>query len=216
MDSVNLSRYDVLLMAKKAYHHGDLRAALVRAGTELLRDRGAAGLSLREVAKAAGVSHAAPYRHFADKQQLLAAVAAAGFDRLQAAMARAAADHPDDPRAQLYAAGDAYIELARAAPDTMHLMFGGIVDPKQIRGELGQVAQNAFAALVDIVARNQKAGVIVEGDTVELALCAWSIVHGLGMLVAGGQLGSLYRTDAERSDAVARVVDRALHGLLTD
>ena len=202
-------------MPKKAYHHGDLRAALIRAGTELLRERGAAGLSLREVAKAAGVSHAAPYRHFEDKQQLLAAIAAAGFERLRDGMAKAAADHPDDPRAQLYAAGDAYIELATDAPDTMHLMFGGIVDPKQIQGELGQVAQNAFAGLVDIVARNQKAGVIVEGDTIELAVSAWSIVHGLGMLVAGGQLGPMYRTEEERREAVARVVDRSLHGLLT-
>jgi AcrR family transcriptional regulator len=93
----------------KPYHHGDLRAALIESGTKLLRERGAAALSLREVAKAAGVSHAAPYRHFEDKAQLLAAIAAAGFERLRAAMQKAAADHPEDPRSQLIAAGEAYV-----------------------------------------------------------------------------------------------------------
>jgi AcrR family transcriptional regulator len=199
---------------KKAYHHGNLRAALVQAGTTLLRKRGAAGLSLREVAKAAGVSHAAPYRHFEDKQQLLAAIAGEGFRRLRAGLDQAAALHPDDARAQLYAAAEAYIDLATSAPDTMQLMFGGVVDHKQIQGELGQGARTAFEGLVEIIARNQQAGVVVDGDTIELAVSAWSIVHGVGMLVAGGQLGPLYRAEDERSEAVRRVVDRALRGLL--
>ena len=200
--------------SKKAYHHGDLRAALVKAGTKLLRERGAAGLSLREVAKAAGVSHAAPYRHFADKQELLAAIAAAGFGRLRTAIESAASAHPDDPRAALHAAAENYVDLAADDPDTMHLMFGGIVDPTRLTGDLGVAAQTAFGGLVNVIKRAQEAGVVVPGDTFEISLAAWSIVHGLGMLLAGGQLTPAYRTEAERRAVVRRVIDLNLHGLL--
>jgi AcrR family transcriptional regulator len=201
----------------KPYHHGDLRAALIDAGTKLLRERGAAGLSLREVAKAAGVSHAAPYRHFEDKGQLLAAIAAAGFERLRAGMAKAAADHPDDPRAQLIAAGEAYVELAAKHPETMHLMFGGMIEPGKLRGALGEKGPGAFGDLVAIIESGQRAGIFARGETIELALASWSIAHGLGMLLAGGQLGpGKKRTPSELKALASRVIALGVGGLMRE
>ncbi len=200
--------------AAKPYHHGDLRAALVRAGTKLLRERGAAALSLREVAKVAGVSHAAPYRHFEDKAQLLAAIAAAGFQRLRDGMAKAVADHPDDPRAQLLAAGEAYVELAVRSPETMHLMFGGIVDAKALRSEVEHAGAGAFHDLVAIVEACQRAKLFRCGDTKELTITAWSIVHGIGMLLAAGQLPPGKRSVADLRATATRVIELAVGGLM--
>jgi AcrR family transcriptional regulator len=184
------------------------------AGTKLLRERGAAALSLREVAKVAGVSHAAPYRHFEDKGQLLAAIAAAGFERLRAGMAKAAADHPGDPRGQLVAAGEAYVDLAVKQPETMHLMFGGIVDAKALQGELGKVGPGAFGDLVAIVEAGQRAGIFRCGETIELTIASWSIAHGLGMLLAAGQLGPGKRSQAELRALASRVIALTVGGLM--
>src|SRR5215212_4914161 len=87
--------------ATKRYHHGDLRNALIRAGQELLAQEGIAGLDMRKVARAAGVSHAAPYRHFADKQALLAAIAEDGFYQLAEGMDAAIGQAPTNAAAQL-------------------------------------------------------------------------------------------------------------------
>jgi AcrR family transcriptional regulator len=214
-----LAAYD-LSMARagaKPYHHGDLRAALIESGTKLLRERGAAALSLREVAKAAGVSHAAPYRHFEDKAQLLAAIAAAGFERLRAAMQKAAADHPEDPRSQLIAAGEAYVDLATKHAETMQLMFGGMVEQQKLRGELGHAGSGAFEALVAIVEAGQRAEIFRRGETRELALASWSIAHGLGMLLAGGTLGpGKKRTPAELRALASRVIALSVGGLMRE
>lgn len=220
VDGVNFAAYDrepSMPRAKaKPYHHGDLRAALVDAGTKLLRERGPAALSLREVAKAAGVSHAAPYRHFEDKAQLLAAIAAAGFHRLRAGMARAVAEHPDDPQAQLVAAGEAYVDLAVKHPETMQLMFGGVVDFEKLREQLGDVGPASFGDLVSIVEAGQRAGVLREADTRELTIASWSIAHGLGMLLAGGALGAGRRSQAEARALVSRVIALVLGGLASE
>ena len=106
-----------------SYHHGDLRNALLEAGEQLLVERGAAALSLREVAKLAGVSHAAPYRHFRDKAALLQALAASGFERLQVDIKAAAARIAHDPELKLVEAGVAYVRLAVRNPALMQLMF---------------------------------------------------------------------------------------------
>ena len=109
---------------RTAYHHGDLRAALVRAATALLDTEGPLGVTLRGAARGAGVSQAAPYRHFSDKSALLAAVAEDGFRRLRHAIARAARTHARDPVAALRAMAIAVVRFAAAHPSHYRLMSG--------------------------------------------------------------------------------------------
>jgi AcrR family transcriptional regulator len=174
--------------AEKTYHHGDLRSALLRAAVDLLAERGPVELSLRAVAKAAGVSHAAPYRHFRDKSELLAAIAQAGFESLADAMAAAERGHPDDPRAQLIDAGIAYVRLAVRNPHIAQLMFGGVVEPAAGPAPLGRACDEAFKGLVRIIENGQRDGIYKDAPTMDLVVAAWSMVHGLAMLVTAGQL----------------------------
>lgn len=175
-------------MAKTSYHHGNLRAALLEAGERLLREEGAGRVSLRSVAKAAGVSHTAPYRHFADKQSLLAALAEIGFTRLRDGMVAAVAKHPRDPRRQLIAAGAAYVRLATANPEMNHLMFGGALPDDAADAAQRQTAQEAFQGLVKIIENGIRAGLFTNRPPAELAATAWSLVHGLAMLASTGKL----------------------------
>ena len=114
--------------AKAKYHHGDLKNAIIKAAITLIKKKGAASISLREVSKKAGVSHAAPYRHFNNKNDLLAAIAQKGFNKLKKQISQAEHQHVNDPKKQLTEAGAAYVELAVNSPAITQLMFGGYVD----------------------------------------------------------------------------------------
>ena len=175
-------------MVKTSYHHGNLRAALLEAGERLLRQEGVGQVSLRSVAKAAGVSHTAPYRHFPDKQSLLAALAEIGFTRLRDAMAGAVVKHPDDPRRQLIAAGVAYVRLATEHPELNHLMFGGVLPDEAANENQQKTAQEAFQGLVRIIENGIGAGVFLDRPPAQLGATAWSLVHGLAMLASTGKL----------------------------
>ena len=174
-----------LVATKPAYHHGDLRAALVEAGLAILAEGGdAAGLSLREAARRAGVSAMAPYRHFTDKDALLAAIAAIGFERL--AEAQRAADDAPSPAAAMKAQGVAYIAFALEHPALFRLMFGA-ARPSMGDDALAAAAKSSFDLLVSRVASLEpsKEGAVGEMDRV---LAHWSLVHGLAMLAVDGQL----------------------------
>ena len=114
---------------ERSYHHGDLRRALVSSALEILSEHGVAGLSLRAVARRAKVSAMAPYRHFADKEALLAAVAEHGFRQLTIRFSAAATAAPD-PRAALDALGVAYVVFACDEPSLFKLMFGPAIEEK--------------------------------------------------------------------------------------
>lgn len=178
----------IAAMSKTPYHHGNLRAALLEAGERLLAANGATGVSLREVAKEAGVSHAAPYRHFPDKQSLLAGLAEIGFTRLRDAMYRTIDAYPDDPRRQLVESAAAYVELALANPEMSHLMFGGVLPEGAAPESLATTAREAFQGLLDIIGNGVRAGLYVDRPPIELAATAWSMVHGLAMLASTGKL----------------------------
>jgi AcrR family transcriptional regulator len=169
------------LKPKKApYHHGDLREALLSAALAILEEgEGVAGLSLREAARRAGVSAMAPYRHFADKEALLAAVATIGFERLGKALA--AADADSDSKAALNAQGVSYVAFACAQPALFRLMFGTHAPTKC--GALGAAADVAFHLLADRVAAQAPPAL-----TMPLTLASWALVHGLAMLAVDGQL----------------------------
>lgn len=156
---------------KTAYHHGDLRPSLIQAAAALLEQKGISGLSLREAARRAGVSHAAPYRHFPDRDALLAAVAAQGFAQLGEAL-RDAAQRGNREM------GEAYVRFALARPHLYRLMFGGTLKI-EAHPELREQALRTYDGLV-------RAFSAVGGERREqTAAAAWSLVHGLaGLLLA--------------------------------
>ncbi|OYV82135.1 MAG: hypothetical protein B7Z64_09905, partial [Acidiphilium sp. 21-68-69] len=162
-------------MSTSKYHHGDLRQSLIEAGATLLRDEGRAGLTLRAASRIAGVSPTASYRHFADKDALLEAIADHGFALLEAAL-RAADTDPDD-RAALCRQGVAYVEFAVAHPDLFRLMFSG-VHARRNKSAGHAARHGAFAVLADRVARR-----VGPAKAATITLAAWSIVHGLAALI---------------------------------
>ena len=170
--------------APRAYHHGDLRAALIDAAQAWLDARGAASLTLRELAKAAGVSHAAPYHHFAGLDDLLAAVAARAFARLADAMADAAARARSSAQA-LEDIGEAYVRVALAHPAQFRLMFGPMLARKAEFAELAHEAERAFGVL--LAAANAQA----PERGLELALAGWSLSHGVANLAIDGAFEGL-------------------------
>jgi AcrR family transcriptional regulator len=184
--------------AKKSYHHGDLRAALLDAAVALIAERGLAHLSLRECARRAGVSHAAPYRHFADKQALLDAIAADGFSRLTD-VGLAAMQGLSQPRDRIDAYGVAYVRFAYEYPVHLRVMFTTELDDPS---EATQIAgSRAFDLLVD------SAATVVGRETALLAGFAfWSLTHGLSMLILDGRVPPEHTVDADAAEALARSV----------
>ena len=171
-----------------AYHHGDLRNALIEATIELIPESGVPGLSLREVSRRAGVSHAAAYRHFRDKEALLAAVAEAGFAMLAQALQSAAKSAGPEPLTQLQIVGVAYVDFALRHPAHLHVMFGGAIGSFDDFPSLQLQARAARSTLHEVIVALRRTGeaVGVAEEVVEAA--AWSIVHGLSVLLADGQL----------------------------
>ena len=166
---------------ERAYHHGALKAALLDAADALLDEGGAGAVSLREAARRAGVSATAPYRHFADKEALLAALATRGFEQFGAALDEAARDASDP----LAAMGLAYVRFALARPGRFRLMFGPGIDRSRFP-ELQAAAARAFERLVAGVEANPRPG--REPDARTGAIAAWALVHGLAQLFLDGML----------------------------
>ena len=173
------------------YHHGDLRRALLDAALGMLAREGGAALTLREVARRAGVTHAAPYRHFTDKQALLAAVAEEGFRMLSSEMASSAREQVGDPRRALEAIGTAYVRFATSQRAHFQVMFGKDIDWSRDHGGLEETADDCFGVLISAVQACQTVGAVRPGDPLIPALCAWSMVHGLSELIANGQFSAM-------------------------
>ena len=187
---------------RAGYHHGNLREALIEAAIGLLREGGAEALSLRATARRVGVSAMAPYRHFADKEALLAAVAAHGFALLTARLSEADA-LPDDPTGALVAQGVAYVRFACDDPARFRLMFGTM----QPAGypDLDAAAEAAYAILARRVASLSEAD---EQDDVTLA--CWSLVHGLASLLVDGRLQGREAAGVAMTETITRLLLRSL------
>jgi AcrR family transcriptional regulator len=187
-------------MPRRPYHHGNLRKALLEGAVRVIAEVGPAAFTLREVARRAGVSHNAPYRHFRDKDALLAAVAAQGFRELTQAM-REPGDRPAKPAStaplsaldQLKQSGLAYVGFAVRRPEHFTVMFDAPVtnskDP-----EYTHASQEAFNTLLNYIRNCQEAGQLPAGNTRERALYAWSLVHGIAKLAVAGRFP--FRTKA--------------------
>ncbi|MFJ9930847.1 MULTISPECIES: TetR/AcrR family transcriptional regulator [Streptomyces] len=196
----------VRMPESRPYHHGDLRAALLRSAERTLREEGAGALSLRALARDVGVSHAAPGRHFKDKQALLDALALEGYERLERALAEAADAGPGlDER--MTASARAYLGFAVAHPALLELMFARKHHPDG-SAPLAAAVDRTFGSLTRMFADAQERGEIVEGDPERIALTAAAGLHGLAALIAGCAL------DAE--EVLAGLDDHVrlvLHGL---
>jgi AcrR family transcriptional regulator len=192
---------------RDTYHHGDLKRALTEAALELVTEKGPKGFTLREVARRAGVSAAAPYRHFSDKAQLLGAVATQGFIQLHATLS-AATDEKADLTRQVLDMGRAYVRWAVTHPDYYQVMFGSELD-KSDKRELLTAGARAFDDLLDAIVRCQQAKLVPAGDPREIAGPTWSLLHGISMLTIGSDFSHVgIREDPQE------LAERALRGLL--
>lgn len=181
--NVKIERY-LLTMAvkKKQYHHGDLRKALVDAAAALAAESGPEVVTLRAVAKRAGVSHAAPYHHFSGKAEILHAVALEGFRLMNEEMRRAALrTRKKKPFDRLAALGVAYIRFAARHTHYFKAMFRGVEPNKNLPDEQKLDQQNFQALILSVQACIGERGEPSK-RTLELVLTAWSIVHGMASL----------------------------------
>jgi AcrR family transcriptional regulator len=193
-----------------SYHHGDLRRALVAAAARLIERGGGARPTLRAAAAAAGVSVAAPYRHFADRQALLAAVLAEGFREL-ARCTEEARSAGTEPMAALAATGVAYVRFAAGRPRTYRLMFGPECD-KLAYPDLLDAGHAALAVLHRAVSDCSRAGMIDDAGVQQVALAGWSLTHGLASLHVDGLLAD--NPVARDLEATARtLVDMLVDGV---
>jgi len=196
-----------------SYHHGDLREALIKAAVGLVEEQGPEGFTLREAARKVGVTHTAPYRHFADRDALIVAVAEEGFQGLHAA-ATARLRDLTDPRQRLQVLGIAYVEFAVAHPSHFRVMHGGVADACADPG-FTRTKGATFGLLLDIVGACEAAGFIPAGSVPRYALTAWATVHGLADLLMSG---AAYRVGLAHGsvEAIARQVTAdVLTGLRT-
>jgi len=189
-------------MGKTSYHHGNLRAALLAGAGDLLEEKGPAQLSLREAARRAGVSQTAPYRHFDSREALLAALAAKAYHDLAAALNDACKSAAGAP-ATLHALGAAYVDFAVENPQKFRLMFG----PDITMMEEWEDTRAASADVQNII--ETTVGDYLEARRIRLktplvpVASAWSLIHGLAMLMIEQRLGEM--SDEDRSALVASV-----------
>ena len=182
----------------KPYHHGNLREVLLKAALRLISEVGPTAFTLREVARRAGVSHNAPYRHFRDREELMAAVATQGYEELTRAMLQGV-EQEAGALSRLKGAGLAYVKFALRRPEHFTVMFDAPAygrseklcsNPSKMNcryPEAAEAADQSFRTLVNFVAACQEEGVLPAGDTKQLALLAWSMVHGIAKLAITGR-----------------------------
>lgn len=190
--------------ARRPYHHGDLRRALLDEALVIIGAEGVAALTLREIGARLGVSRTALYRHFADKPALLTAVATEGFRTLRE---RLIAAWEDGGRrwAAFEAMGVAYIDFAVDNPAHYRVMFGRFDDSRPPDAELQAEAGGAFQSLVDAVSTLQDDGSIRADDTLLTARFVWAVVHGVAMLAIEGQLHEPNAIEALKRYAIERL-----------
>ena len=194
----------------KPYHHGDLRNALIQAGLELLAVGGAQELDLRKVARRAGVSHAAPYRHFADKQALIAAINEEGFHMLAERIRSTLREVPDEPFEQLLGVALAYVRFAQENPWLMREMFSGITIERETFESLQMASKSVYRLYAGVIKSGQERGKIVDGEPTALAGVLWSVLHGLAMLIIENQMRP-YADGPEGTERVTRYTIELLY-----
>jgi AcrR family transcriptional regulator len=195
-----------IVKEQPAYHHGNLRAALLEAAAAVIADTGVEGLTLREVARRAGVSHAAPKHHFADKADLVRALVMESFDAFAAVLRRA--DRGSSGAERLQSLGNAYVRWAFANPDRFRLLFRPELRGIDDTGEIARAADASYQLLLDAVSAGQSDRTIITGAPADVALAAWSAAHGVATLLIDGP----FRARGGSPAAARRAIDRLLDG----
>jgi AcrR family transcriptional regulator len=173
------------------YHHGELRETLVRVAIEAIEQRGEASFTIREIAKVAGVSHAAAYRHFRSKHELLARIAEEGFYGLQASFHQALGENAGRScRARIKALGETYIRYALQHPGHFRAMFHLELRSHSDLPSLSGAASRVFGTLVDAVTEGIARRELVRRSPRELAMVVWAAIHGLSFLLLDQQIDS--------------------------
>jgi AcrR family transcriptional regulator len=185
------------------YHHGDLRAALLQRAAEQLQAGTVADLSLRGLARELGVSHAAPSRHFPDRQSFLAALARLGWQRLDADLAAADPGRDADLRSRVLALGRAYVRFATAEPALLELVFA-----RKGSGEAVHDEPAGVSGPDGVVLDAQLRGEVRDGDPAALAGALWAALHGVAALSVSGALA-----DADVDGLLVQTVDVLIEGL---
>jgi AcrR family transcriptional regulator len=192
---------EAIFQKKFKYHHGQLREALIEQALNILKEQGRDGLSLRALALATGVTQAAPYSHFRDKDDLLSAVAEAGFQRLALQMAEDATGLKDT-RARIEKLMTSYIRFAVENKALFQLMFSGDLADMKSRPTLAMTAGKSYSLISAVLARRQQPG----EDTPFLTVAIWSLCHGLTSLIIDEKI-NLKQFGAGLEDFVRRTVD---------
>ncbi len=198
------------MSAKDAYHHGNLRRALLDEALAVIAEKGVEGLSLREVASRVGVSHAAPYHHFADKSALVHALAHEGMALMDAQMAAAEDAAGDDSRRRLLGIGMAYVRFAVDRPD----YYAAFTAPELQTGAAAEQPDEAqgdtWTRLINAVVSCQRDGELPAGDPVILGVYLWSLVHGLAELWRMGTLAMMPQGQGGLEPLAEQVLSAAL------
>jgi AcrR family transcriptional regulator len=170
------------MSAKRPYHHRNLREALINVSLELIAENGVRALTLREVGARLGVSRMAPYRHFADKAALLAAISAVGFRKFADALDAARNNAGESFTSRGQALALAYVRFALENRAHFEVMFGGGGEPQYLDASGEAEANRSFSILEETVRQGQMSGEVIKGDSVALARVLWALVHGVSAL----------------------------------
>jgi len=192
---------------KSSYHHGDLHRALIATALKLVEESDVSALTLREVARRAGVTHGAPYHHFKNKAALLAVLAEEGYRALYTEQLRAAAKAGADPVARLQAIGNAYVRFAVHHPGHFRVMFRTNPADWSDHPSLAEVVQLPWALLTSTAEEIQRTRQLTVKPE-EFVLSSWAMVHGLATLWVDGPLRYMLGSQAPAAieDLAARII----------
>ncbi len=202
---------------KDRYHHGDLREALISAAQNLISERGVDGFTLTDASRAAGVSTAAPYRHFSDREDLIDAVVANGFEILTGNLRRAYNLQIPGSISAITALGKVYVKYAAEDPAMFHVMWGHArtsSGPEEDTDGTGAAAQ-CFGVLTDAVQAFQERNALQDVRTEDIATPIWAMVHGTASLMMGGALSRI-SGKASFDEMITSTTRNILLGLIAD
>ncbi|MBI5294684.1 MAG: TetR/AcrR family transcriptional regulator [Chloroflexi bacterium] len=179
-------------MKAKTYHHGNLKETLISAGLAILAEQGVEGLSLRSVAKKIGVSHAAPYNHFSNKQALLAAISTAGHEQLHQVLLNTFEKSKRSSPNIISEIAWAYLQFALDNPSKFKLMFSGALEEERDHPDFVEVSQKSIALFEEIITFCQGKGQLPSGNVEVIAIKLWSLAHGFAYLMLENQFPREY------------------------
>lgn len=198
----------------KHYHHGDLRPALIASARLSLKKTGVDKLSLRAVASQLGVSHAAAYHHFKDKNELIEALAEAAFSDLEASLNPIFERKMSDSEARLRALANAYIEFALTNPEEFRLMYLPQLRHDNEMTKVEKAGRKSYELLLKAVKDLSENQSFCQTSTEQMAITLWGLIHGLASLMLDGPLYRNARTKEGRDQLVSSAVSQMLYGLI--